>query len=360
MKKFAYYLPQFHCIPENDEWWGKGFTEWTNVRKAIPLYKGHIQPKEPLNNNYYNLLNIETLKWQSDLIKKYKIDGLIFYQYYFKGKKLLEKPAEILLENKLIEIPFFFCWANHSWFRSWEGSKKLLLEQSYGDKNDWERHFRYLLPFFKDERYQKRDNKPLFLVFISDFKEKEEMFKYFDERCKEEGFAGICLIETYESYNKKEIEKFKKRKSTVTRYIHLREPSTSNKAYYTQIVNFPVRVLNKLKFILANSKFDCKFVKKYDGNKLFKLMQKNKFNDKNIIRGLFFEWDNTPRHKKRGYVITPPDKKEFIKYMDSIKNTDYVFINAWNEWAEGMMLEPTKENEYKYLEWIKEWSEKNV
>ena len=97
MKIFAYYLPQFHCIPENDEWWGKGFTEWTNVKKAKPLYKGHVQPKVPKDNNYYRLDDVETLKWQGDLLNKYNVDGLIFYHYYFKGKKLLEKPGELLL-----------------------------------------------------------------------------------------------------------------------------------------------------------------------------------------------------------------------------------------------------------------------
>lgn len=353
MKIFAYYLPQFHCIPENDKWWGKGFTEWTNVKKAKPLFKNHIQPQIPLNNNYYCLDDIKTLKWQENLINKYKVDGLIFYHYYFKGKKLLEKPAEMLLNNKDINIDFFFCWANHSWRKTWEGSTEMLLEQTYGDEKDWENHFNYILSFFKDARYQKKDNKPILMVFKSDFDEKKNMFNYFNRRCIENGFDGICIIETRDAHNINKIEE--NNNASYTKYIHLREPDSCQVEYICKIINLPHRILNKTKKILNKYKF--KLLKKYNGNKLFKVMCKNYCYNKNIIRGLFFEWDNTPRHGYRGYIITPVSKERFLEYMDLIKNEDYVFVNAWNEWAEGMILEPTEHNRYKYLEWIKEWKE---
>ena len=353
MKLFAYYLPQFHCIKENDEWWGKGFTEWVNVKKAKPLYKGHQQPKLPLNDNYYNLTDISTMKWQSKLMNEYKVDGLIFYHYYFTGKKLLEKPAEMLLKNPDVKMNFFFCWANHSWYRSWEGSKTLLMEQKYGKEKDWEKHFEYLLPFFKDKRYEKKDNKPLLMVFNSDFKEKKDMFAYFNKKCLENGFDGICTIETYQIPDKEKIEDFyQNEKGITTEFLHLREPGTSKEIYATKLSAIPRRIVNKLKQVSGNA------VRTYDGNALFKLMSKNYYHDARIIRGLFFEWDNTPRHSYRGYVITPPNKNNFMNYMDTLKNEDYLFINAWNEWAEGMMLEPTIQNKYKYLEWIKEWKEK--
>ena len=147
MKQFAFYLPQFHRIPENDEWWGSGFTEWRNVKNATPLFKGHMQPKVPLDNNYYNLLNKKTVVEQTALLHKYGLSGLIYYHYYFNGKTLLEKPAENLLSWTDISQPFFFCWANHTWYRSWEGSKEVLIEQTYGTESDWEKHFEYLLPF---------------------------------------------------------------------------------------------------------------------------------------------------------------------------------------------------------------------
>ena len=132
MKKFAFFLPQFHEIPENDKWWGKGFTEWTNVKNARSLFKGHVQPKHPLNDNYYNLLDKSTVEWQTKLMNQYGIDGFIYYHYYFTGKLLLEKPAENLLKWKDIPQNFFFCWANHTWNRSWEGKTDILLEQKYG------------------------------------------------------------------------------------------------------------------------------------------------------------------------------------------------------------------------------------
>ena len=348
MKIFAYYLPQFHCIPENDKWWGKGFTEWTNVKKATPLFKNHVQPKHPLNNNYYSLDKVETLKWQSELLKKYKVDGLIFYHYYFKGKKLLEKPAEMLLENKDLDINYFFCWANHSWIRSWEGNKELLIEQTYGNKSDWAKHFEYLLPFFKDARYEKKDNKPVILLFKSQFKEKSPMFEYFDKKCKENGFNGICLIETIELNNIKNLKDYYY-ESSYEKFYHLREPGTSLLQYTHNPCHLFSRIINKIKK-------ERKLIRKYSGQKLYKAMDYKINNDK-VIRGLFFEWDNTPRHQNRGYVITPPKKKQFMKYMNEIKEDKYVFVNAWNEWCEGMIMEPTEENGFKYLEWIKEWKD---
>ena len=196
MKKYAFYLPQFHEIKENNEWWGEHFTEWTNVRAAQSLYKGHKQPVNPLNDFYYNLLDKETVEWQTKLAREHCVDGFIYYHYYFTGKKLLETPAENLLKWKDIEQNFFFCWANHSWIRSWNGTRELLLEQTYGGEEEWEQHFQYLLPFFMDDRYEKRENKPLFMIFNSNFKEARGIFEYFDKRCKDNGFDGICLIET--------------------------------------------------------------------------------------------------------------------------------------------------------------------
>ncbi|MEI1256633.1 glycoside hydrolase family 99-like domain-containing protein [Blautia sp. JLR.GB0024] len=356
MKKYAFYLPQYHEIPENNEWWGKGFTEWVNVRKANPLYKSHKQPKVPLNNNYYSLEDSGTMKWQADLASRYGIDGMIFYHYYFSGRKLLEKPAEILIQNLDIPMKFFFCWANHSWFRTWEGSKKLLVEQTYGGETQWEEHFQYLLLFFKDVRYVKRDNKPLFMLFKSDFKEKNEYIEYLNKRCIDMGFAGISLIETFEQSAPKKLDSFQEQLSKYTEFVHLREPGTSLNALRSRPSYFAHRLANKIgKF---SRKLGNSYVEIYSGEKVFKLMTNIKCDTTRYIRGLFFEWDNTPRHDYRGYLVTPPTKEMFFEYMDSICEAEYVFINAWNEWCEGMMLEPTEENQYKYLEWIKEWSEK--
>ncbi|MCD7820315.1 MAG: glycoside hydrolase family 99-like domain-containing protein, partial [Lachnospiraceae bacterium] len=167
VKIIPFYLPQFHTIPENDKWWGKGFTEWTNVRKAVPLFEGHQQPKLPLGDHFYNLLDDETKIWQAELAKQYGIFGFCYYHYWFKnGKRLLEKPAEQMLKNKDIDLPFCFCWANENWSRNWDGGNhEIIMAQEYGGKREWEMHFQYLLPFFRDKRYITMNGKPLFIIY---------------------------------------------------------------------------------------------------------------------------------------------------------------------------------------------------
>lgn len=353
LKKYAFFLPQFHEIPENNKWWGNGFTEWRNVKSAVPLFKGHVQPKHPLNNNYYNLLDKKTMIWQTDLMKKAGLDGFIYYHYYFNGKKLLEKPAENLLKWKDIPQHFFFCWANHSWQRSWEGKSDVLIKQTYGSINNWEEHFQYLLPFFKDERYEKRNGKPVFMIFNSNFSKKEKLFDYFDKRCKEEGFEGICLIETYKGEN---ITEFNKNKASKTEFTFYREPNVSQLNYIKD--NIFIRLYHHF-----NKKLRERGVIKkpyiLNGNKLMDIKLKKEPLGKGVANGLWFEWDNTPRHKSRGYIITPYRHKKFVDYMNLINDQEYLFINAWNEWAEGMMIEPTSENKYKYINWLEEFKNKN-
>ena len=352
MKIFAFYLPQFHEIPENNEWWGEGFTEWTNVKKATPLFNGHVQPRVPLGNKYYNLLDKETVKWQTSLMKQYGIDGMIYYHYYFLGKMLLEKPAENLLADSSINQPFFFCWANHSWNRSWRGSREVLLEQTYGTSEDWEKHFQYLLPFFKDNRYEKRANKPLFMTFSSHFDEAKDMFKYFDLRCKEEGFDGICLIETY--HGNCTLEEFKANKISCSDLIFYREPSVTTLMYKHD----PKNIMRRIRLKILKELRKKNLYKKPDvinGNKLMEYKIAHEPMGNGIAHGSFFAWDNTPRHGYRGYVITQVSEDLFAKYMGKIKDEEYLFINAWNEWAEGMMLEPTEENGHLFLDWVKRY-----
>lgn len=355
MKKYAFFLPQFHEIRENNEWWGEGFTEWVNVKKATPLYENHLQPKKPLDENYYDLLEKDTVLWQTELMKKYKIDGLIYYHYYFEGRMLLEKPAENLLKWKEIPQNFFFCWANHTWNRSWNGTKEVLLEQTYGDEDAWEEHFQYLLPFFLDQRYEKRNNEPVFMIFDSNFSQKKDMFEYFNKRCLENGFSGICLIETYIHKNEfVDIGVLREKKTSQTEFLFYREPTMVRYDRKYQRVELVIRCIDKVKKIVGKA-INKPFVKTYSGNELYELMIQDYVSQKDVLHGVFFEWDNTPRHKERGYIITPVDKVLFDQYMTILKEEEYVFINAWNEWAEGMMLEPTEENGYKYLEWLKEW-----
>lgn len=358
MKKFAMYLPQFHEIKENNIWWGKGFTEWSNVKSATALYRGHLQPKCPKDNNYYNLMDKSVVEWQTKLAKQYGIDGFVYYHYYFSGRLIMEKPVENLLKWKDINQKFFFCWANHTWMKGKTKDRKVLIEQTYGDENDWEKHMDYLITFFKDERYEKKSNKPVFMLFKSDIENKEKMLEYFDLRCKQEGFDGICVIETYhENFEKRKMEKFEKTLVAQSEMIYCREPSVSTGIYYMKhpFLRLLHKVMRERDVIFLKSK-----VARINGNILFKYMIKNDYGEKlplKIAHGLFFEWDNTPRHRNHGYIISPPAKEVFDKYTERIKEDEYVFINAWNEWAEGMMLEPTEQNGYRYLEWMKKINE---
>ena len=353
MKMFSLYLPQFHQIPENDEWWGEGFTEWINVKKGHSLYKGHLQPKHPLNDNYYNLMDKQTVEWQTSLMHEYGLYGMIYYHYYFCGKKLLEKPAENLLMWKDIDQPFFFCWANHSWNRSWLGSKVLLQEQTYGDKDEWRKHFEYLLPFFQDKRYEKKDNKPIFMIYDCTFKEKQEMISCFNQWCMEEGFAGIYIIEECISVDGTRFERFKENISDCTKNIYITEPQVGRRLFREKqnvIYKYIIKIMRKL-----NQKGVVHWLEHYEADDIYNTLLKSEPDDSNIIHGLFFEWDNTPRHGNRGFVINPVSKNKLFDYLNKYKHSEYIIINAWNEWAEGMMMEPTEEHGYRYLEWLKEW-----
>lgn len=357
MRWFAFYLPQFHETKENNEWWGKGFTEWTHVNGAKPLFKCHQQPIAPLYKNYYNLMNKETVQWQTSLMKQYGVDGLVYYHYYFRGQKLLEKPAENLLKWTDIEQPFFFCWANHTWYQAINGVKKVLREQTYGTQEDWEDHFQYLLPFFRDSRYEKIDNKPVFMIYVPDFPEKKPMVDYFEKRCQDAGFAGIYIIETFsDSTDPHNYQRFRDNACTQAEKLYIREPAYSTCIANRKRMRSPMRIWRAIMRRLA-CKGLVKWVNKYNGNQLYRIMHTHQLKEKDLCHGAFFSWDNTPRHGVRGYIITEPTKEHFMQYADSVKDDEYVFINAWNEWAEGMILEPTEHNGYKYLEWIKEWND---
>lgn len=355
MKIIAYYLPQFHEIKENNEWWGKGFTEWTNTKKSRSLYKNHYQPREPLNDNYYNLLDKETVKWQQEISTKNGIDGFCYYHYWFSGKKILEKPAENLLGWKEIRQNFCFCWANHDWKKTWNGTQEMLLKQEYGDEKEWEIHFEYLLQFFLDDRYIKIDGKPIFMLYrANEISRCNEMVEYWNKLALENGLPGIYVIESLNSKNEKPMLK-------TSDAITLREPN-----YSMVNINVVKKIINKIKrdYFSIPSKYNYKKLCK---NSL-KLQQKIKnLEKKDIHYGSFVGWDNTPRHSVRGRVAvnaTPHIFKEYILNQIKIfKNRNQkekiIFLNAWNEWAEGMYLEPDKVYRDEFLKVIKEVKVKN-
>ena len=204
MKIIAFYLPQFHNIPENDEWWGDGFTEWTNVRKAKPYFEGHNQPEIPLNKYYYNLLDDNVKLWQAKLAKDYGVYGFCYYHYWFNGKMLLEKPMEQMLKNKEINQHFCICWANEPWTKAWVNETKVLIPQKYGHEKEWKEHFDYLLPFFRDDRYIKHRGRPLMVIYRPQVIDCiGEMISYWNKLAKEAGFKdGLCFA--YQTYGMEE------------------------------------------------------------------------------------------------------------------------------------------------------------
>lgn len=197
IKTIAFYLPQYHAIPENDKFWGKGFTEWVNTKKATPLFEGHYQPKVPLNENYYNLLDDDVKIWQANLAKKYGVFGFCYYHYWFKdGKKLLEKPLEQMLQNKDVDIPFCMSWANENWSKRWDGgNQEIIAEQDYGTEDDWKKHLLYMVQFFKDERYITLNGDPVFLIYKpEEIPDLHRMVTYWQSEIKKFGFNRICLM----------------------------------------------------------------------------------------------------------------------------------------------------------------------
>lgn len=367
MKVIAFYLPQFHCIPENDKWWGKGFTEWVNVKKAKPLFDKHYQPRTPMNKNYYNLLNNDVLEWQVKLANQYNIYGFCFYHYWFSGKKLLEKPIEKFLNNKNLNTHFCLCWANESWTNVWaNGNASVIMEQKYGTKKDWKNHFDYLLSFFKDERYITNNNKPLLVIYRPELIDcLEEMLDYWNKLAIESGFDGIEYAYQNVSYALS-----KKCNNSLFDYAIEYQPNwalalqkeTKLQLLKKNILLFFEKKLNinlreKIQ-IFSNLK-----IVEYDEiwNSIIKMKPRYDIS----VPGAFVDWDNTPRKGNRGLVINHASPEKFEKYFIQLTKKaqneykkDMIFIFAWNEWAEGGYLEPDEKNKYGYLEAIKKTIDK--
>jgi len=353
MKIIAFYLPQFHEIPENNEWWGNGFTEWTNTKKAKPLFEGHYQPREPYNDNYYNILNPDTREWQAKIAMQHGVYGFCYYHYWFNGKQLLEKPIDEVLKMKSPDFPFCFSWANEPWARTWDGKKKdVLMPQDYGDKEDWVTHFNYLLPFFKDKRYIRVENKPMFILYKSSAIPRcDEMLLLWQDLAQKNGIEGIYFVKTLNA------AKVSKLGTEFNAQIEF-EPMYTIRHDYGVLK----RIERKIKIICRKGlKLNSKiFLNTASYEYIWKRILNRKCNGQNTFLGAFVDWDNSARKGKEAFIIKGADPIKFqdnlIKQIERAKNvykTEFIFINAWNEWAEGTYLEPDKKNESQYLEAVK-------
>lgn len=370
MKIIAYYLPQFHQIPENDQWWGEGFTEWVNVRKAVPLFNGHNQPRKPLDDNYYDLTNVDVLKWQTNLAKEYGIYGFCFYHYWFDGKLLLERPVELFLKSKDINFPFCICWANEEWTNRWiSGKSDVLIKQRYGDLNEWKDHFYYLLPFLKDKRYIQKDGKPVVIIYRPDLiTKKNEMLKYWGEMAIKEGLKGICFMsqraDGFLDGNSSDLSMFDYNIEYQPGIAFRTVYASSNSFIKLRLIKRRLVMLIEKKLHIPREKFALKknhngvSIRDYDRLWGWIINQRPLFN--NSIPGAFVGWDNTPRTGENGSVVVGSSPKKFeyylseqIKRAKTVYNQDMIFLFAWNEWAEGGFLEPDETYGYGFLNAVK-------
>lgn len=350
VKILAFNLPQFHECEENNEWWGKGFTEWTNTRSAEKIYGKHNQPREPLNDYYYDLSKLEDVLNQMKLAKQYGVYGFCYYHYWFCGKLLLNRPLEMLRDYNGEKLPYCFCWANESWTRTWKGDKTFLLKQEYGGKEDWENHFLYLLTFFKDDNYIKIEEQPMLVLYrTKNIPDCDEMIAYWNERCVQEGFKGIYIVEELNCFQDKTYCKDSKAFLEFEPLYTMTFASSRFDKWMDKLETALFNIINK-----SHNQI-------YSYGRLWRNIIKrshNLGNGKECFLGAFVDWDNTARKGNYGRIVLGTSPKKFCKFMrkqhSNAKaiNSSYVFINAWNEWGEGTYLEPDKKHGYRYLETI--------
>lgn len=349
LRAIAFVLPQYHPIPENDTWWGKGFTEWTNVTKATPLYKGHYQPHLPTDLGFYDLRLPLARQAQADIAKEHGIFGFCYYHYWFNGKRLLHEPLDGMLQQKELNMPFMFCWANENWTRRWDGKEsEILIKQDYSFEDD-KKHMRWLCEqVFSDKRYIRIDDRPVFMVYrhnlFPDIKKTVELWR--DIAVNEYNYKGLYLLIT-ESF---------------------RDETNPKEIGFDATAEFsPHRVIkNKLKTSSKKSLFDKLAKNKKNNHPIdfrdFKLGVMQAI-DREIPKYKFYRsvtpaWDNTARRNKKGTIAKGSSPELYQHWLKTVaekfepysKDENLIFINAMNEWAEGNHLEPCVKYGKAYLE----------
>lgn len=338
VRLIAFYLPQYHPIPENDEWWGKGFTEWTNVTKAQPLFKGHYQPKLPADLGFYDLRLPEVRDAQARLAKKYGIYGFCYYYYWFAGKRLLERPLDEILQSKHPDFPFCLCWANENWTRRWDGlDNEILIAQEHSFENN-QAFAESLVPFIKDERYIRVNGKPLVLIYraniLSDI---EETVKLWREVWRENDIGEVYLCGCLG---------FGQQASEIISWG------------FDAGVQFPPHGMG-FKSIdpatLGTNDYEGQI---YDFRAIIENLLRNKLPSEREFFSVITSWDNTARRGKKSHILLHSNPEIYELWLRGViektqqiytGDEQLVFINAWNEWAEGTYLEPDIKYGHGYL-----------
>jgi len=349
IKPIAIYLPQFHPIPENDSWWGKGFTEWTNVAKAEPRFKGHYQPHLPADLGFYDLRLEEARLAQEAMAKEYGIYGFCYYHYWFNGKRILHEPLDRKLKNLKEDLPFMICWANENWTRIWNGGDKdVLLEQNYSEEDDYN-HILHLITYFKDDRYIKVNGKPVLIIYRPALLPNiEKTINSWREETKKAGFPDL-YIGFSQNFDKWDPT------SKGFDFAHEFQPNFSNVPSISQNTNLTKKILLKLSKKLKHKKEEKTNYINYTSfvDKQLELDFK-----KDVYPAITPMWDNSARRKENPFILhnsTPLKYKEWLHHIkenypwDSMPEK-FLFINAWNEWAEGNHLEPCQKWGRAYLE----------
>jgi lipopolysaccharide biosynthesis protein len=340
VKLIAFYLPQFHPIPENDEWWGKGFTEWTNVTKAEPLFEGHYQPHLPADMGFYDLRVPEVMQEQALLAKAHGIDGFCYHYYWFSGKRLLERPLDAMLKDPAVDMPFCLCWANENWTRRWDGdNKKILIAQQYRPEDD-AAFIDDLLPYFRDPRYIRLDGAPLLIVYAPQhLPDTRRMTDAWRKHCRDLGVGEVHLCAALIHGNRSRPEGFD---SSVDFPPHNSGSPPANAG---------VRFTEEYEHSFCGNVFHYEAVARH-------FLSQSHPGGRHF-RTVFPSWDNTARTGVRANVVinASPENYEIWLAESMQKAADelpdgkkMVFINAWNEWAEGCHLEPDRRHGRAYLE----------
>ena len=338
LKVIAFYLPQFHPIPENDLWWGKGFTEWTNVAKAQPLFDGHYQPHLPADLGFYDLRVPEVRRQQVDLAREYGIHGFCYYYYWFSGRRILERPLDDFVADNSLDFPFCVCWANENWTRRWDGAEhEVLLEQKHSEADDVA-FIHDLIPLFRDPRYIRVGGAPLLLVYRVD--------KLPDARRS----ARVW-----------------RREAAVHGISELHLCAVENGSLWTladfgcdSAVEFPphgVRTENHTADIQRQCRDFIGTVRDYRDVAQYAIRRPDP--GYRLFRGVCPSWDNSPRTGRRGTIFTHSSPREYELWLHAAAESTYqnqppgerlLFVNAWNEWAEGAHLEPDQRYGRQFLE----------
>jgi lipopolysaccharide biosynthesis protein len=346
----AFYLPQFHPIPENDAWWGKGFTEWINVTRARPAFHGHHQPQLPANLGFYDLRLPEIRQAQADLAQEHGLYGFCYYHYWFKGKRLLDRPFTEVLRSGAPHLPFCLCWANESWSRRWLGDEKaILMKQEYSFQDDID-HARALLPAFADPRHMHINGRPVFLIYRpKDLPEPRRTTDVFREEAVRVGLAEPYMIGVNAHCFHDDC-----RPLGFDHTLDFRPQLGALPDAFLERPSARVFARNVKKGILSGR------LKVYGYEEAVRLMSSRKRHHP-MIPCLFVGWDNTPRRGRQAIIVTHSTPQAFEKHLrDAIPecaaldgSNQLLFVNAWNEWAEGNYLEPNQKFGLGYLEAVK-------